>query len=58
MAVSPKQVPAGGCFVLGDNRNNSHDSRFVGAVPADNIKGTAHTIRWSGDHARIGQMIR
>jgi signal peptidase I len=42
----PVTVPAGQYYVLGDNRDNSHDSRFWGTVPADHVKGTARTIWW------------
>ena len=46
---SERVVPPGQYFCMGDNRDRSHDSRFWGFVPKDNIKGLAFILYWSWD---------
>jgi signal peptidase I len=45
----PVRVPDGMYFMLGDNRHNSHDSRFIGFVPRRNIVGLASRVAVSFD---------
>jgi signal peptidase I len=45
----PVRVPEGQYFVMGDNRDNSQDSRYWGFLPRSYIKGKALMIYWSYD---------
>jgi signal peptidase I len=48
----PQVVPPGHLLVLGDNRDNSRDSRFWGFLPADQVKGRALLVYWSYEATR------
>jgi len=60
----PVRVPANSYFMMGDNRDNSYDSRFWGFVPKVDVVGLAVIKYWSWDQSRwlprwerIGKLI-
>jgi signal peptidase I len=48
----PELVPPDQFFVMGDNRDNSRDSRFWGFLPIDQVKGRALLVYWSYEATR------
>ena len=48
----PVTVPDGQYFMMGDNRDNSQDSRYWGFLPAAYVKGQALFIYFSADASR------
>lgn len=51
-SFGPRAVPAGSYLALGDSRDNSKDSRYIGFVPRDSIVGRAFKVAYSLDAER------
>jgi signal peptidase I len=50
-------VPPGNVFLLGDNRDNSRDSRMDGFVPIELLRAKPLHVFWSEDWGRIGERL-
>jgi signal peptidase I len=63
-SFEPRQVPADSLFVMGDNRDNSNDSRYWGFVPLNLVRGKAMVVWWSSGQPegirlkRFGHLIQ
>jgi signal peptidase I len=49
-AIAPQIIPAESYYVLGDNRDDSLDSRTWGVVPRTHVVGRARMVLWSSSH--------
>ncbi|MBK7141658.1 MAG: signal peptidase I [bacterium] len=56
--MEPFIIPDGYYYFLGDNRDNSSDSRFWGPVSSELILGKAVRIYWSSNFERIGMPVK
>ncbi len=49
----PEVVPEDHVFILGDNRAVSHDSRAIGPVPVDSVRGHVVLVYWPPEKAKL-----
>src|SRR5205823_4989330 len=53
----PVMIPPDHFFLMGDNRDNSNDSRYWGFAPRENIIGTPLFVYWSYDDEPYSQEL-
>ena len=56
LRMAERTVPAGHYFMLGDNRDNSNDSRYWGYVPRADLVGRVFVVWYAEDTRRIGSV--
>jgi signal peptidase I len=54
----PITVPQGSYFMMGDNRDQSYDSRFWGALPFNKIRGKAFIVYWPLNKLKVIKHIK
>jgi signal peptidase I len=54
----PTAVPPGTYFLVGDNRGDSNDSRYLGSVDRELITGLPRFVSMSSDWGRLGQPVK
>ncbi len=54
----PLRLPEDTLFMMGDNRNNSQDSRYWGPLPMESVVGHALVLYWSTDPSKAPAFVR